>query len=517
MLCLFLDCAYIQASCLMNIRFIAIISVDHSIFNKRGDAMQFTFGSGGDVEIVLVSEGEERVGKGNELYSYLKEKELFTGTSGSLYYDFSLGNKSVLFVGLGQKKDLTVNSLRVAFHNAGKELMKHKAESAECKIPNFEGISSSKAVAAAAEGLLQSEYAFEKHLKVKKIQPSLKEVYFAVPASEKEAISAAIRETETLIEGIFLARDLVNERAISMYPEVLARSAKESLEALGVQVEVFEREKIKELKMDAFLAVAEGSDKEPKFIVMSYNGGSDSDETIALVGKGLTYDSGGYSIKPTSGMDTMFTDMAGSATVIGAMKAIAQSKLPKNVVGIVAACENLISGKAYKPGDIIGSMAGKTIEILNTDAEGRLTLADALWYAATVVKADKIIDLATLTGACVVALGSSTTAAITNNSSLMAEIQNSCDAAGEPIWQLPSEPGYRELIRGDFSDLKNIGGKEAGTITAGLFLEEFVNDIPWVHLDIAGTAYNDKQKGYLPKGASGVHVKTLYYLVKEEK
>lgn len=477
--------------------------------------MQFTFGTGGDVEIVLVSEGESSVSSGNELYSYLTEKELFSGKSGELYFDFSLAGKSILFLGLGPKKDFTLNTVRVAFHNAGKELMKHKVESAECSIPPFDGISYSKAVAAVAEGLLQSEYAFEKHLKVKKIKPSLKEVYLAVPDAEQEEIAAAIKEVETLIEGIFLTRDLVNERAISMYPEVLAQSAKDNLEELGVKVEIFDRKIIKELKMDAFLAVAEGSDKEPKFIVMSYKGDPDSDEKLAFVGKGLTYDSGGYSIKPTSGMDTMFTDMAGSATVVGAMKAIAKAKLKRNVVGIVAACENLISGKAYKPGDIIGSMAGKTIEILNTDAEGRLTLADALWYAATVVKADKIIDLATLTGACVVALGSTNTGAITNNSALMADVKKSSDTAGEPIWQLPSEPGYRELIKGDFSDLKNIGGREAGTITAGLFLEEFVDEKPWVHLDIAGTAYNDKPKGYLPKGASGVHVKTLYYFAKE--
>ena len=477
--------------------------------------MQFKFGTGGDVEIVLVREGENSISTGNNLYSYLKEKELFNGKLGELYFDFSLDKKSVLFLGLGQKKDFHLNSLRVAFHDAGKELMKHKAVSAGCRIPNFQGISYSKAVAAATEGLLQSEYAFEKHLKVKKTTPTLKEVYLDVPDSEKEEISAAIQETETLIEGIFLARDLVNERAISMYPEVLAQSAKDNLEELGVKIEVFDREKIKKLKMDAFLAVAEGSDKEPRFIVMSYNGNSDSNETLALVGKGITYDSGGYSIKPASGMDTMFSDMAGSATLIGAMKAIAKSKLNINVVGLIAACENLISGKAYKPGDIIGSMSGKTIEILNTDAEGRLILADALWYAATVIKADKIIDLATLTGACVVALGSTNTGAITNNSDLMADIKKSCDVAGEPIWQLPSEPGYREAIKGDFADLKNVAGREAGTIMAGLFLEEFVNETPWVHLDIAGTAYHDKPKGYLPKGASGVHVKTLYYFAKE--
>ncbi len=222
-------------------------------------------------------------------------------------------------------------------------------------------------------------------------------------------------------------------------------------------------------------------------------------------------------MKPSTSMDTMFTDMAGAATVIGgALKSIAKSNLKKNVVGIIAACENLISGGAYKPGDIIGSMSGKTIEVLNTDAEGRLTLADALWYAVKEVKADKVVDLATLTGACIVALGNITTGAIANNEKLMEEVMEASNIAGEPIWQLPSSSEYKELIKGDFADLKNTGGRGAGTITAGLFLEEFVDNTPWVHLDIAGTSYADKATGYLPKGATGVHVKTLYYLVKGE-
>lgn len=247
---------------------------------------------------------------------------------------------------------------------------------------------------------------------------------------------------------------------------------------------------------------------------MRWNGDKDSDRKIALVGKGVTYDSGGYSIKPGDSMVTMFNDMAGAAAVIGAMKAIGKSKLEKNVVALVAACENLISGEAYKPGDIIGSMAGKTIEIVSTDAEGRLTLADALYYAATVEKADKIIDVATLTGACVIALGNVNMGAITNNDDLMDEIKEASELAGEPVWQLPSNEEYKEQIKGTFSDLKNSGGRGAGTITAGLFLGEFVNNTPWVHLDIAGKAYSSNENGYLPKGATGIPVKTLYNFVK---
>ncbi|NCB02793.1 MAG: leucyl aminopeptidase [Spirochaetia bacterium] len=478
--------------------------------------MQFRYEKGGEVEIVVVKEGEATIPKGQKLFSYLKEKELFKGELGEVYFDFSMEGEHLLFVGLGKEKHICAHSLRTAFFQAGKELMKHKIESVGCGLPRVEEIPFNLVTASIVEGLLQSEYAFEKHLKVKKVTPCIKEVFLDIDESKKEEASLVIKETENLIDGIFLARDLVNERAITMYPEVLATLAKENLEKLGIKVEIFDEKKIKELHMESFLAVAKGSDKEPKFIIMSYTGDSDSQEKIALVGKGITYDSGGYSIKPTSGMETMHSDMAGSATVIGTMMSIAKSKLKKNVVGIVAACENLISGKAYKPGDIIGSMAGKTIEINNTDAEGRLTLADALYYAATVVKADKIIDLATLTGACVVALGSSNSGAISNNDTLMQNLKRSSDKAGEPIWQLPSEPDYRKLLKGEFADLKNAPGREGGAITAGLFLEEFVNEVPWVHIDIAGTAYLDKPSGYLPKGATGIHVKTLYHLIKDE-
>ncbi len=300
-----------------------------------------------------------------------------------------------------------------------------------------------------------------------------------------------------------------------MTPQALSEAAKSELEPLGIKVDIFNKNEIEELNMEAFLAVAEGSTNEPKLIVMHYNGDPDSKEKLALVGKGLLYDSGGYSLKPANSMITMHSDMAGSASVIATIKALAKNNVKRNVVGVVAACENMISGGAYKPGDIIGSMSGKTIEVLNTDAEGRLTLADALWYAATEVKADKIIDIATLTGACVVALGNINTGAITNNEELMNDVREASNLAGEPVWELPNNKEYKELIKGKFADLSNTGGRGAGTITAGLFLEEFVDNTPWVHLDIAGTSYLEKEASYLPKGATGVPVKTLYYLAKE--
>src|SRR5699024_6557409 len=236
-------------------------------------------------------------------------------------------------------------------------------------IPIFKNIDYKNTVQAIVEGLLQSEYSFEKYLTKKKTIPSVENIYLDILEEKKEETIEAIEETKNLIEGIFLTRNHVNEPAMYMTPKALANNAKKELEQVGVEVKVYGAKEIEELGMEAFLAVSKGSSQEPQLIVMNYKGNPNSDGKLALVGKGLTYDSGGYSIKTSNGMVTMHSDMAGSASVIGAMKSIAMSKLKKNVVGIIAACENMISGKAYKPGDIIGSMSGKTIEVLNTDAE----------------------------------------------------------------------------------------------------------------------------------------------------
>lgn len=479
--------------------------------------MKISIGKDGQVKVLLVFKDAKVLEESQELYDYLLEKELFKGTCGEVYSDVSYKGSNTIILGLGEEKKLNFEGIRKAFFNLGKELMKLKIESSGVSVPKFDDLCYRKTNIAIVEGLLQSEYGFEKYLTEKKIKPTVKDFYLDIVEGQDDLVNEAIEEANFLIEGIFLARDLVNERAIVMTPKKLASVAKEELEAVGVKVEIFGREEIEKLDMKAFLAVAEGSVEEPQFIVMTWNGGAESDETIALVGKGLTYDSGGYSLKPSASMDTMYCDMGGAGSVIGAMKTIAKSNVKKNVVAIVASCENMISGGAYKPGDIIGSMAGKTIEVLNTDAEGRLTLADALWYAATVIKADKIVDVATLTGACVVALGGITTGAISNNDDFMADLKKASELAGEHVWQLPSNDEYREALKGSFADLANVTTGGAGTITAGLFLEEFVNDIPWIHLDIAGTAYLSKGRGYLPKGATGIPVNTLFNLVKCEK
>jgi len=449
--------------------------------------LKILIGTGGEVEILLVFKETEKLNKAQELYDYLKKKEIFKGNCGEVYSDISPKGNNVIILGLGEKEKISFESLRKAFYKLGKELMKFKVESAEVTVPKFENLCYTKTNMAIAEGLLQSEYAFEKYLSEKKIKPTVKEFFLNILEDKKDKVEEGIKEINNLIEGIFLARDLVNEPAMEMTPVELAKRAKEELEVLGVEVNIYDRDKIEELGMKAFLAVSKGSAIPPQFIVMKWNGDSSSEEKLALVGKGLTYDSGGYSIKPGDSMVNMYSDMGGSASVIGAMKAIAKSKLNKNVIGIIAACENLISGEAYKPGDVIGSMAGKTIEVWSTDAEGRLILADTIAYAAAKENVTRVLN----------------------------KVKNASELAGEPVWQLPSNDEYRDLIKGTVGDLKNTGGRGGGTITAGLFLEEFVNKTPWVHLDIAGTAFLSGEMGYLPKGATGVPVKTLYHLAKE--
>ncbi len=475
--------------------------------------MNFHIGSSGLVDIITVFEEFTDIKGHEELSKFITENDLFKAKSGEIYSDISYRGQNVVLLGLGAEDKLTSDSLTQAFYKLGKKLMSLKIKSINITAEEFKILSFARAIQGLAEGLLQSEYKFEKYLTEKKVVLTVEDVYINSPKEKETAIKTAIDKAIFLTESIFLARDLVNEPAITLTPKKLAMAAKKELKPLGIKVDVYGRDEISELGMKAFLAVSNGSTQEPQLIVMSWNGNPDSTEKTALVGKGLTYDSGGYSIKPTDSMVDMKSDMAGSAAVIGAMKAIATGNLKENVVAIVAACENMISGRAYKPGDVIGSMSGKTIEILNTDAEGRVTLADALWYATTVEKADKVIDIATLTGACVVALGHTYTGAITNDDKLMSQVKIASKLAGENVWQLPTHDDYKELIKGTIGDLTNTGGRGAGTITAGLFLQEFVNETPWVHLDIAGTSFLNKANGYLPKGATGVLVKTLYHLI----
>ena len=288
----------------------------------------------------------------------------------------------------------------------------------------------------------------------------------------------------------------------------MAQKAQEIARRKKVSCNILDKDKMKEMGMNALLAVASGSSEEPKFIILEYAGGKKSAAPVVLVGKGLTFDSGGISLKPADKMDEMKTDMSGGAAVMGVIMAAADLQLPLNITALIPATENMPGGTAYKPGDIIKSYSGKTIEILNTDAEGRLILADALAYSLE-FKPAAIIDVATLTGACVVALGDDIIGMLGTDVKLKKEMDKAAQTTGELVWELPLWESYHELIKSDIADYKNSGGRTAGAITAAAFLSKFVGDAPWVHLDIAGPAWTSKDKTYIPKGASGVAVRLL--------
>lgn len=454
----------------------------------------------------------------NIIYKHFKESNKFKGNAEEICVAINTAaNKiqDIIFIGLGNKEKLTTEIIRNSFGKAIKKVIELKTKKICLNMISSEKLSLEDTIKAMVEGIGFGEYKFDKYKSDAKESLEI-EVSICADESEKlNSIDEYIEEASILVETTKIARDLVNEPANILYPETLAEKVIGFGDKYGFEVEVFDEAKINELGMESFLSVAKGSENPPKLIIMRYFGDeSKEDNILGLVGKGLTYDSGGYSIKPTNGMDIMKSDMGGASAVIGAMSAIANKKLKINVVAVIAACENLISGRAYKPGDIIGSMAGKYIEVLNTDAEGRLTLIDAVNYIIEKEKVNKIIDIATLTGAALVALGVTTTAVISNNDEFYRELESASFKADEKVWRLPNFDEYKKIIKSDIADLKNSAGRNAGTITAGLFIGEFVQNKPWLHLDIAGTAWCEKEDGYYSKGGTGVGVRTLYYLAK---
>ncbi|UCD55961.1 MAG: leucyl aminopeptidase, partial [Candidatus Hydrogenedentota bacterium] len=298
-------------------------------------------------------------------------------------------------------------------------------------------------------------------------------------------------------------------------PTALANRAKALSRKHGFRCTVLTPDRIKQLRMGAFLAVAQGSHQPPRLIVVEHKGGGTS-KPLVLVGKAITFDSGGISLKPWEGMEEMKDDMSGGAAVLGAVCGAAMLKLPINLVGIIPSTENLPGGGAYKPGDVLRSMSGITIEVVSTDAEGRLILADALAYAAR-YKPATIIDLATLTGACVIALGHVNSGLMGNDEKLIGKMEAASRLTSEKVWRLPLDEDYAKQIKSDIADVKNVGGRPAGTITAAMFLKKFVKDIPWAHLDIAGTAWSKEARPYCPKGATGVGVRLLTQLARDWK
>ncbi|WP_038071932.1 leucyl aminopeptidase [Thermus scotoductus] len=348
-----------------------------------------------------------------------------------------------------------------------------------------------------AEGILLGAYRFDRYKGSREEKPVAIQLSGANPEEVERAKKVA--------EGVYWARDLVNEPPNVLTPEALAEAAL-SLKAFGVEVEVLDEGAIQALGMGAFLAVAQGSENPPRFIALRY-APEGARERLDLVGKGLTFDSGGYSLKPTEGMATMKGDMAGGAAVLGAMKSAALLGLPVEIRGYIAACENMVSGRAYRLGDVLKTLSGKTVEVMNTDAEGRLTLADALAYAER-QEAKRILELSTLTGSAVVALGEEVAALFATEETWGKQVEEAAKKAGEKVWPLPLEKAYREKLKSPVADLKNVGDRNGGAITAALFLTEFVS-VPLVHLDIAGPAFAKKAHALGPEGGTGFGVRTV--------
>jgi len=426
-------------------------------------------------------------------------------------FEENFGN--VLLFGLGKPKDLDYEKIRKMASTAYKKASELKPGKLSIFIPELRGKEYTSTIRSAIEGIILSDYSFENYKK--EASKGLKELLINTFSATAD-IQEAVKEAQTLAECTNVARDLVNEPANVMFPERLAQEAVELGKKYGFEAKIIKEKEIEKLGMEAYLAVARAAEKRPRLIVLKYMGNPKSKEITGLIGKGLTYDTGGLALKPATGMVTMKCDMGGSAAVLGAMSAIAGMKLKANVITVVAACENSIGGNAYRNGDIISSMAGKTIEVLNTDAEGRLTLVDAVTYAIRKQKVTRVVDVATLTGAVLVALGNSTTGVVSNNDKFYKELEKASQNSGEQVWRLPNTQEYSDMLKSHIADLRNIGrNRMAGTITAGLFIKEFVEDKPWLHLDIAGTAWRDGAESYNAIGGTGAGVRLLYELVKK--
>ena len=448
----------------------------------------------------------------NKVLENLKLKKVFEGKSGQVFYKTTEDLNYEIFVGIGKFNELEKTDLINAVAKGVKQAEKLNINELGINFIKANGLCTGGITKSIVQGVKLASYKFDKYKGNKEAyNPNVTIV--GAPKEKLEKMKLKIEEASNVADGIIVARDLVNEPANVLYPETLAKRAVEIGKESGFEVEVFDEKQIEDLGMKAFLEVGKGSVHKPRLIVMRYMGNENSDERVGLVGKGLTFDTGGYSLKPSASMDTMKSDMGGAAAVIGTMQALAKNKVSKNVVAVVAACENAISGGSYKPGDIIGSMSGKTIEVLNTDAEGRLTLVDAITYIIEKENVDKVVDVATLTGAVLVALGTEITGVLSNNDEFYEELVVAARRSGEKFWRLPNDKCFKKLYKGDFAELKNTGGRFAGTITAGMFIEEFVQDKPWLHLDIAGTSWTDAANDSTPKGGTGAPVSTLYELV----
>ncbi len=439
------------------------------------------------------------------------------GKANELTLIHSLGripSPRVLVLGLGKPDQFNLEKVRNSMAGAARHLRQLGADTVATVAhgAGAGGLEPEACAQAVVEGAILGLYTFHRHKKKEEDERQIGELILVErEASRLEAIQRGADRGRIAAEAANWARDLANEPANYMTPTNMAERALALAQEHNLECQVLDRKDMEEMAMGALLGVAQGSHQPPKLIVLHYRGAEGEAAPLGLVGKGITFDSGGISIKPSAGMQEMKGDMAGGAAVIAAMGAIAQLKPKINVSAVVPATENMPGGSALKPGDVVRAMNSKSIEVINTDAEGRLILADALCYARH-LGLSPVVDVATLTGAIQVALGKIALGAMTNNEPLLERLKRASESAGEKLWQLPLFDEYKEQLKSEVADMKNVGGREAGSITAALFLREFIEDTPWVHLDIAGVDQVDKEKGILVKGSSGIPVRTLVNL-----
>lgn len=487
-----------------------------------------------DCIVVFAFEGKEGIGKTRSLSDLDKalsglisdtiKLENFKAKSGNILTIYPIKKTlapKIFVLGLGKKEEFNANELRRCMALFAKSIKKKIASVAlsvlDQSSTNLDLTLQSQMI---IEGLLLGNYSFNKYQKKEKDnEKELELIVFSQSNKNSQLkIKTGVKWAEIYYNATKLARDLVNEPASVISPTFLAKVAQDlAKNKKDIKCIIYERPDLEKMGMNAFLGVAQGSDTPPKFIYLEYipSPKQNNKRKIAIVGKGITFDSGGVSIKPADSMQTMKMDMAGAAAVLGLFSVISKIKPNVSVMGLIAATPNLISGKSLVPGDILRAMNGKTIEVLNTDAEGRVTMADSLSFAVK-KGALEIIDLATLTGACMVALGTDISALFSNNKKLKEALRNASESAGEKLWELPLVKEYKELNKSEVADIANIPNtRYGGAITGALFLQEFVDNKPWVHLDIAGTAFSEKGHDLGPKGGTGFGVRTLINFLKE--
>ncbi|HSE85994.1 MAG TPA: leucyl aminopeptidase [Candidatus Binatia bacterium] len=438
------------------------------------------------------------------------QKSKFTGAEGSSLLYSTAGNlpaSHLLLVGFGKANDVDSDTWRKAGARAKKEASALGAQEiafffAPDKDPG-------DAAGAVVEGVMLASYRFNKYRSNSATATAVKSLTLFKPGLKRTpSLEGSVRRVEQTVPGVFLARDLVNEPPSVTTARFLGEQAQRHCRGRGLSVEVWDKKKIEAMNLAGLLAVNRGSHEEPRFIKIHYQPSGKARKRVALIGKGITFDSGGLSLKPAKSMETMKLDMAGGAAVIGTMSRLSYLRPDVEVTGYIPATDNLPGGNAQKPGDVIRYLNGKTIEVLNTDAEGRLILADALALAAK-QKPDYMVNLATLTGACMVALGNGVAGIFSNHQGLADNIMHCARDAGEKLWQLPLVKEYREALKSSVADMKNVAGPHGGAITAALILQEFVDDIPWAHLDIAGPAFAETDTAICAKGGTGFGVRTL--------